>query len=77
MDHWQYVLFGVSTKKLLGYNKYFGDTYHIIPSSTTRLIPDTYHIILTILLIVTLIYMIRKIYKLNAYKNASRFSETV
>ena len=39
-------------KKIKGYNKCFERTHHIIPPSEKRLIPDTYHIVIFILLMV-------------------------
>ena len=55
--HWYYTIFGVSEKKLKGYNECFGHTIHIIPSSDKRLIPDLYHIILHILILVNIVLL--------------------
>lgn len=49
--HWYYTIFGISEKGLKGYNKNFENTIHIIPASDKRLIPDLYHIILHIILL--------------------------
>ena len=57
-SHWYYTIFGVSKNKLVSYNKFFEDTYHIIPASKEILIPDFYHIILHILILATFIHLI-------------------
>lgn len=57
-SHWYYTLFGASEEKIISYNQFFKETYHIIPSSKTTLIPDFYHIILHIFILVTLFSLI-------------------
>jgi hypothetical protein len=57
-NHWSYTIFGVSKEKLVSYNEFFKDTYHIIPASNEILIPDFYHIILHILILLVLYYLI-------------------
>lgn len=52
--HWYYTLFGASEKKLKGYNECFKNTVHIIPASETKLIPDLYHIILHLLILLNI-----------------------
>lgn len=54
--HWYYTIFGVSEKKLEGYNKCFKDTIHILPVSEKRLIPDLYHMILHILILGNMVF---------------------
>lgn len=56
-SHWYYILFGASDKKIISYNQFFKDTYHIIASSDTMIIPDFYHLVLHILILVNLISM--------------------
>lgn len=56
--HWYYTIFGASEKKLKGYNSCFSHTVHIIPSSDKRLIPDLYHIILHILILVNIVLLL-------------------
>lgn len=56
--HWYFTIFGVSEKKLKGYNECFKDTIHIFPMSEKRLIPDLYHMILHILILVNIILCI-------------------
>jgi len=53
--HWHYTIFGVSEKKLEGYNACFRDTVRIFPVSEKRLIPDLYHIVLHILILTNML----------------------
>lgn len=55
MCHWYYTIFGASEKKLTGYNMCFKNTVRMFPESETRLIPDFYHIVLHLLIIINLI----------------------
>ena len=57
-SHWYFTLFGASDKKKISYNQFFKETYHIMPSSDTMVIPDFYHIVLHILILATLIFLI-------------------
>ena len=59
--HWYYTIFGASEKKLKGYNECFKNTVHIIPASETRLIPDLYHIVLHILILLNIGLVIHNI----------------
>lgn len=52
--HWYYTIWGVSDKKLKGYNDCFRNTIHIIPASETKLIPDLYHIFLHLLILLNI-----------------------
>ena len=67
-SHWNYTIFGVTEKKLIGYNEYFANTFHVIPSSNSTLIPDLYHIILHILIITLLILVIVYIFQNKSKK---------
>ena len=53
--HWYYTIFGASESKLKGYNECFKDTARLIPMSEKRLIPDLYHIILHILILLNIV----------------------
>ena len=53
--HWYYTIFGASESKLKGYNECFKDTVRLIPMSEKRLIPDLYHIILHILILLNIV----------------------
>lgn len=55
MCHWYFTIFGASERKLQGYNECFKDSIRIIPMSNTRLIPDLYHIVLHILILINII----------------------
>ena len=61
--HWYYTLFGVSERKLRGYNACFQNTLHLIPASDTRLIPDLYHMILHLLILLNIVSLIYGIVK--------------
>ena len=54
MCHWYYTLFGASETKLKGYNDCFRDTVRLFPASDRRLVPDLYHIVLHLLIIVNM-----------------------
>lgn len=64
-SHWYYTIFGASEKKLEVYNNFFADTYHIIPASKNILIPDFYHIVLHILILVSFIFLSILCFKSN------------
>ena len=49
--HWYYTIFGASEKKLKGYNECFRGTLRLFPMSETRLIPDLYHVLLHLLIV--------------------------
>ena len=54
--HWYYTIFGATEKKVKGYNNCFQDTIRLFPMSEKRLVPDLYHIILHILILVNIIF---------------------
>ena len=49
--HWYFTIFGCSEKKLTGYNECFRDSVRIFPASDKRLIPDLYHMVLHLLIL--------------------------
>ena len=53
--HWYYTIFGASESILKGYNECFKDTVRLIPMSEKRLIPDLYHIILHLLILLNIV----------------------
>ena len=55
MCHWAFTIFGASERKLRGYNDCFRDAVRIFPMSDKRLIPDLYHIVLHLLILVNII----------------------
>ena len=60
--HEYFTIFGVSERKLSGYNQCFEGTVKLFPVSETRLIPDLYHIVLHILLAADLGLLIAEIF---------------
>lgn len=57
-SHWHYTIFGATPKKIISYNNYFEKTFRTIPSSSTVIIPDFYHIVLHIFLLNAMILLI-------------------
>ena len=58
MCHWYFTIFGASERKLQGYNECFKDSIRFFPMSEKRLIPDLYHIVLHILILINMIICI-------------------
>lgn len=58
--HWRYTIFGASPKKLAGYNECFRGTLRFFPISETRLVPDLYHIVLHLLIVINIVLCIVK-----------------
>ncbi len=58
--HWRYTVFGASPNKLAGYNECFRGTLRIFPISETRLVPDLYHIVLHLLIVINIVLCIVK-----------------
>ena len=54
-SHEYFTIFGVSGRKLKGYNECFDGTVKLFPVSQTRLIPDLYHIMLHLLIATDLV----------------------
>ncbi len=55
--HWRYTIFGASQKKLKGYNDCFRGTVRIWPASERRLVPDLYHMILHLLILLNILFL--------------------
>ena len=55
--HWYYTLFGADEKKLKGYNDCFSGTLRLFPASATRLVPDLYHIVLHLLIVLNILIL--------------------
>ena len=53
--HWYYTIFGAGVQKLKGYNDCFRDTVRLFPASEERIVPDLYHIVLHLLILLNLI----------------------
>lgn len=54
-SHEYFTIFGVSARKLKGYNECFDGTVKLFSVSQTRLIPDLYHIMLHLLIATDLV----------------------
>ena len=52
--HWYYTFFGAGTEKISGYNKCFRDTVRLFPMKEDRVIPDLYHIVLHVLILLNI-----------------------
>lgn len=52
-SHWYYTIFGASQSKLNMYNNIYSETYNIVSRSETTIVPDLYHIILHILIVIS------------------------
>ena len=61
-SHEYFTIFGVSDRKLKGYNECFEGTVKLFPISKTRLIPDLYHIVLHFLIATDLVLVILSIF---------------
>ena len=55
--HWYFTIFGASERKLRGYNECFKSTARIFPMSEKRLVPDLYHTVLHLLIIIDLVFV--------------------
>ena len=56
--HWYFTIFGANEIKLKGYNDCFRNTIRIFPMSETRLIPDLYHIIQHLLILLNILVLL-------------------
>ena len=61
-SHEYFTIFGVSDRKLNGYNECFEGTVKLFPISETRLIPDFYHIVLHLLIATDLVLVALSIF---------------
>ena len=52
--HWYYTIFGATERKLKGYNDCFRNTVRLFPMSETRLVPDLYHIVQHVLILLNI-----------------------
>ena len=56
--HWRYTIFGASPAKLKGYNECFEKTVKLFPASETRILPDLYHVVLHLMIIVNVLLLL-------------------
>ena len=61
-SHEYFTIFGVSDRKLKGYNECFEGTVKLFPISETRLIPELYHIVLQLLIATDLVLVALSIF---------------
>ena len=55
--HWHFTIFGATPEKIRGYNQCFEGSLCIVPRRADRLIPDFYHIVLHILIVLNLVLL--------------------
>ncbi len=62
MNHWKFYFFGATEKKIKGYNTCFNNTIKVLQTSEKRVVPDLYHIILSVLvasdLLIVLLFLL-------------------
>ena len=56
--HWCYTVFGANPEKIRAYNECFRDTLRIFPMSEIRLIPDLYHVVLHLMILINIVFVI-------------------
>lgn len=61
--HWYFTIFGASERKLKGYNKCFENTIHIVPASDKCLIPDLYHTLMHLLILLLFVLCVINLFK--------------
>lgn len=59
--NWKYLFIESSEEKIQSYYQHFDNTLRFFPESDTLIIPDAYHIILGVLLLINIVLVIRKI----------------
>lgn len=55
--HWNFTIFGATPEKIRGYNRCFEGSLCIVPRREDRLIPDFYHIVLHVLIVLNLVLL--------------------
>lgn len=55
--HWHFTIFGATPEKIRGYNRCFEGSLCIVPRQEDRLIPDFYHIVLHVLIVLNLVLL--------------------
>ena len=59
--NWKYLFIETSEEKIQSYYEHFDNTLRFFPESEKIIIPDAYHIILGVLLLINTVLVIRKI----------------
>lgn len=62
-SNWKYLFVEPSKEKIQSYYQHFDNTLRFFPKSDTTIIPDAYHIILGVLLLINFVLIIRIITK--------------
>jgi len=57
-EHWQPLFFGATPERVRGYNNYFNGTARIFSANPNRIVPDVFHIIIGLLLVVCAILLL-------------------
>jgi len=60
--NWKYLFIETSKENIQSYYQHFDNTLRFFPKSDTIIIPDAYHIILGLLLLINIVLVIRKIF---------------
>ena len=55
--HWHFTIVGATPEKMRGYNQCFEGSLCIVPRRADRLIPDFYHIVLHVLIVLNLVLL--------------------
>jgi hypothetical protein len=63
LSHWYGVIFGATVEQIAKYNRFYANTWHIIPISDSKIIPDFYHIVLHIFVLSALFCLILYVIK--------------
>ena len=69
--HWYYTIFGATLERIESYNRYYSNTLNLIPSSDIRIIPDLWHIVLHLFVIVASVITISYCLKVSREKRSS------
>lgn len=63
--HWKMFFFGASEQKITGYNRFFKNTHRLLPQSEARVVPDTYHMVHTVLVLSSFTVLIVNLFRLG------------
>lgn len=58
LNHWRYFLFGAPYRKIKAYNNCFRNTIKIFKESEIRIRPDLYHVLLSVIVAIDLIFVV-------------------
>lgn len=71
-SHWYYTIFGASVDKLNSYHEYFKNTFQVFSENSRVIVPDLYHIVLHVLILISFMSVVIYHFKKNSssYKKA-------